>query len=162
MRILLYFADYALEEYEPVLDENMLVFSYAELEQTPENDSAQAQRTIDEFLFLNHTPSEIERYPTSGGEYFFGYTTHSFSIIKVIDREQPSGHSLSGCAEKEAAFQPGAQNVAHAFHTRYYLITVIALLYRAMLLDFSERSFSQIAGGPAEWKIDLTKHPDGQ
>ena len=141
VRSVLYFADYSLEEYEPVLDENMLVFSYAELEQGSENDTAQTQRTIDQFLFLNHMPSEIERFPTSGGECLFGYTTHSFSIIKVIDRKQPQCHSFSGTGTEEAAVLHGVnENVAQTFHTRYYLITVIALLYRAMLLDFSERS----------------------
>lgn len=141
VRSLLYFADYSLEEYEPALDENMLVFSYGELPQAADSESPQVQRIIDEFLFLNHTPSDIARYRTSGGEYLFGYTSHSFSIINLIDCAHPSTNASERArAQEAAALRPGKDDIAQAFHTRYYLIMVIALLYRAVLLDFSERS----------------------
>src|SRR6516164_3346386 len=55
VKSLLYFTDYALEEYEPVLDENMLVYSYGALNaRVIEIPSPEFDATVEEFLYLHH------------------------------------------------------------------------------------------------------------
>jgi len=132
IKSLLYFADYSEEEYEPVLDENMLVFSYGELA-APRNASAESVLALDsvveDFLYLGHKHAGPEQHSQQDATTLFGFTAHSCSLLRL-------GPSANDPA-------PGTRDdlqLWKTFHTRYYLMTVIALFYRAVLLDFSERS----------------------
>jgi len=139
---LLYFADYSQEEYEPVLDENMLVYSYAELDTgmiSTAGSSAAFEKTVDDFLFLGHKHAEATEHSSGDSTTLFGFTTHSCSVLRLCSA--PTKQPEAG-DRRRAVVAVQMQNeleVDRAFHTRYYLMAVIALFYRAVLLDFSER-----------------------
>ena len=127
---LLYFADYAAEEYEPICDENMFVYSWGEIEgaQSVEDDPI-----TEEFLYLRHKHSDDQPYASLLSNIRFGFTAHSWSILDF------SGPSSGEQPERLRSFD-SARDFLKAFHSSYYLMVVIALFYRASLLDFSERS----------------------
>jgi hypothetical protein len=138
---LLYFADYSEEEFEPVLDENLLVYSYGELEpadnSTPQS-VAELESLVDEFLHLGHTHSGPALHSPRDARVLLGFTTHSCSLLRL----GPSAGN-GDATSRPAASIAGSHDdldLLNTFHTRYYLMTVIALFYRAVLLDFSERS----------------------
>jgi hypothetical protein len=105
----------------------MLVYSYAELDPaTVEHwkSSAEAQADLDDFLYLGHQHVEPAREPYHRAAARFGFTAHSCCILAL-----PSTNSASDDFE-----------IYRSFHTRYYLMVVVAIFYRAILLDFKERS----------------------
>lgn len=134
VKSLLYFADYAQEEYEPVLDENMLVYSYAEMAAgspgTPAPDGA-----VRSFLHLGHKQAEPACFASGNDTVLLGITSHNCSVLR-----------LRGPADPGSVTTPfpllarDDMDYRKTFHTRYYLMMVIALFYRAALLDFSERT----------------------
>jgi hypothetical protein len=101
IKSLLYFADYALEEYEPVLDENMLVYSFAELDagkclQAPASPDLDR---VEEFLFLRHSHEDAIRYNSPGGTTLIGITAHNCSVLHVKHSSQCEiGGLLKICA----------------------------------------------------------------
>ena len=140
IKSLLYFADYSLEEYEPIGDENMIVYSYGQLEArgdpTPSPDE-----TIDEFLFLRHKHGDPVRYESSGNMALFGFTAHSCSVLQLgreIVCNWVSGTSFDGRGAVSSL--ESNPDLSKAFHAHYYIMMIIALFYRAVLLDFNERS----------------------
>jgi CorA-like Mg2+ transporter protein len=140
---LLYFADYALEEYEPVLDENMLVYSYGELnaEVIPRGvPSAEFDATVQEFLYLSHKHSEATEHSSEGSRVLFGFTGHSCVILKLDSTAESHRDRRESLSPPRRPLERDDQGVLRTFHTYYYLMTVVALFYRAALLDFSERS----------------------
>jgi hypothetical protein len=138
---LLYFADYSREEYEPVLDENMLVYSYAEMnsEATANGNSAVLEAVLEDYLYLNHKHNGAIRNSVGDSEVLLGFTGHSWSMVQVSGTPRtggepaPTPNGLAALSRDDLAIQK-------AFHNRYYLMMVIAVFYRAVLLDFSERS----------------------
>ena len=143
IKSLLYFADYSLEEYEPVLDENMLVYSYGELDTgsvSNRESSAAFEPTVEDFLYLGHKHAEATKQSFGGATMLFGFTAHSCSILQLgsapAERQDARDHRYAPTA---APAQDDLE-VFKTFHTRYYLMTVVALFYRAVLLDFHERS----------------------
>jgi hypothetical protein len=141
VRSLLYFADYSLEEYEPVLDENMLVYSYGalSLSRRSETESAETEQVIEDFLFLHHKHSEIMRRGADNSTYLFGFTGHSCSILRLRSPEEQARRADDQQLDRQLARQSDDLDTLKTFHTRYYLMMIIALFYRAILLDFSER-----------------------
>jgi hypothetical protein len=141
VKSLLYFADYSKEEYEPLLDENMLVYAYAEmnLEASSNGGSAAVEAALDDYLYLRHQHADAIRYSSGQSDVLFGFTGHSWSIVRLRGtatsggEPAPTPRSLPALSRDDLAIQK-------SFHTRYYLMMVIALFYRAVLLDFSERS----------------------
>jgi hypothetical protein len=76
VKSLLYFTDYALEEYEPVLDENTLVYSYGELNARvipPRTPSPEFDATVEEFLHLHHKRSEPTEQRFGDSRVLFGF-----------------------------------------------------------------------------------------
>ncbi len=140
IKSLLYFADYSLEEYAPVCDENMLVYSYAQLP-GKEDPNQNLEELIEDFLYLHHKHAEPVRYESAANTALFGFTGHSCSVLQLgtsVACNQVSGTSFDGTGVvKSLESNP---DLARAFHTHYYMMMIIALFYRAVLLDFNERS----------------------
>src|SRR5208283_1472136 len=142
VKSLLYFADYSLEEYEPVLDENMLVYSYADCDTGMVSNGeppANFESTVEGFLYLGHKHAEAMKRSSGGATVLFAFTGHSCSILKSGPGASEK-QSVQDSGYVQAAFGQDDLEVLKTFHTRYYLMSVIALFYRAVLLDFHERS----------------------
>ena len=141
VKSLLYFADYSKEEYAPVLDENMLVYFYAEInpETTSNGDSAAVEAVLEDYLYLSHKHTEPVRYSLGDSDVLMGFTGHSWSIVRIREIARTGGKQESAQKGLPALCQDDPA-IQKSFHTRYYLMMVIALFYRAVLLDFSERS----------------------
>lgn len=138
VKSLLYFADYQLEEYEPVLDENLVVYSYCELDADlsgSDHAKKELEFTIDALLHLNHKHDVPAEHIVYGAKILFGFTAHNWSIVKLGNDSEPGGNEHQFAVQRSGE----SQRVDDAFHRRYYLMMVVALLYRAVLLEFSER-----------------------
>jgi len=143
---LLYFCDYSLQEFEPVLDERMLVYTYACL--NPDSVPANFAHSETYKIFLSRllyvdldgesyrydpdfTRKQLEhhlyhRWAHTGT--YYGYTSYS-NITATIGAFDCDQHTL-----REGFL------IHRMFSTRYYLMALIALFYRATLLDFAERT----------------------
>jgi hypothetical protein len=143
---LIYFADYEQQEFEPMLDERMIVYSYAVVD--PDSvlpdfvQSEQYQVLLSRFLYVDldgasyrYDPQftrermnqQIYRRWAHQGTYY-GFTSYSNITITIGVRD---------CDEH--VLREGFL-VHRMFNTRYYLMALIALFYRATLLDFEERT----------------------
>ncbi len=143
---LLHFADYSREEYEPVLDERMIVYSYAAID--PEGlppdflRSEEYQVLLSRFLYVDRSGSDFRydplftrrqmarqiyrRWSHQGTNYGFTSYSNITATIGTFDCEEHQ--------EREGFL------IHRMFNTRYYLMALVALFYRATLLDFSERT----------------------
>jgi len=142
---LLYFADYRRDEYEPVLDERTIVYSYMALdpESVPENFHKTEDYDIlfSRALYVDHSGEDYRyargftkrlmeqqvyrRWAHQGTLY--GFTSYS-NVTMCFGTFDCDDHQLS------EGFL-----IHRMFDSRYYLMAIIALFYRATLLDFSER-----------------------
>lgn len=142
---LLYFADYRRGEYEPVLDERTLVYSYLALDpaSVPENFHKTEEYDIlfSRALYVDHAGSDYRyargftkrlmdqqvyrRWAHQGTLY--GFTSYS-NLTMCFGTFDCDDHQLS------EGFL-----IHRMFDSRYYLMAIIALFYRATLLDFAER-----------------------
>jgi len=146
IQALLYFADYDKQEYEPVLDERMVVYTYAAVDpgSVPENyaESEQYRVLLSRLLyvdragsgyrydreFLNQVmPHQLYRRWAHQGTWY-GFTTYS-NITCCIGRFDCDEHQL-----REGFL------IHRMFCTRYYIMALVTLFYRATLLDFAERT----------------------
>jgi hypothetical protein len=143
---LLYFADYRREEYEPVLDERMIVYSYVALDPAglPEDyiHSESYQVLLSRFLYVDRMGEgyryepEFTRAQMQAQLYrcwahlgtYYGFTSYS-NITVAFGTFDCDEHAL-----REGFL------IHRMFNTRYYLMALVALFYRATLLDFSERT----------------------
>ncbi len=143
---LIYFADYRREEYEPVLDERMIVYSYFVLDPaglTPGYlNSEEYQTLLSRFLYVDiegpsyrYEPSFVKEQMTrqmyrrwAHQGTWYGFTSYS-NITATIGTFECDEHTL-----KEGFL------VHRMFDTRYYLMALVALFYRATLLSFEERT----------------------
>ena len=140
---LLYFADYALEEYEPVLDENMLVYSYGELDRgliSHGISPAAYDDVVKDFMFLSHKHSEAIQHSSATATVSFAFTAHSWSILSIDSPAKAHRGSHDDARVPNPLLTQEESGILRAFHTRYHLMAIVALFYRAVLLDFSERS----------------------
>ena len=143
---LIYFSDYAKQEFEPVLDERMYVYSYACINPASIPDdfihSEAYQVFLSRFLYVDldgptyrydgvFTRSllsqQLYRRWAHQGTYY-GFSGYS-SIMSAVGALERDGHSL------HEGFL-----IHRMFRTRYYLMQIIALFYRVTLLDFAERT----------------------
>lgn len=143
---LLYFADYQKREYEPVLDERMVVYTYLALnrESVPAYfpESPEFQVLLSRILFVDRFGDTFRYEPeftrASMGELlyrrwshqgtWYGFTTYS-NITVTFGEFDCDEHNL-----REGFL------IHRMFNHRYYLMAIIALFYRATLLDFSEQN----------------------
>lgn len=142
---LLYFADYPEQEFEPVLDERMIVYSYMALD--PETlppgyiESDEYKVLLSRFLYVDRLGRDYRydrefldemmrkqvyrRWAHQGT--FYGFTSYS-NVTATIGTFDCDEHNL-----REGFL------IHRMFDTRYYLMAVVALFYRATLLNFAER-----------------------
>lgn len=143
---LLYFADYNKQEYEPVLDERMMVYTYCSLDpeglpagyhRTPEYEVLMARlmyvdrwgeshRYDPEFTQEAMRKQVYRRWAHEGTLY--GFTSYSNVTLCL---------GISDCGEHQV--REGFL-IHRMFRTRYWFTVIVALFYRATLLDFSERT----------------------
>ncbi|HUQ91496.1 MAG TPA: CorA family divalent cation transporter, partial [Bryobacteraceae bacterium] len=143
---LLYFLEYRKNEFEPVLDERMIVYTYVAMDPTtlPENYIASEEYKIllSRFLYVDRwgTDYRYDRYFVRQqllrqlyirwahqGTYY-GATSYS-NISVCIGNFDCDEHEL------HEGFL-----IHRMFDGRYYLMAMVALFYRATLLHFSEVS----------------------
>jgi hypothetical protein len=142
---LLYFMDYRRGEYEPVLDERMIVYSYLAIDPSsvPENFHKTEEYDIlfSRALYVDHAGDDYRyargftkrlmeaqvyrRWSHQGTLY--GFTSYS-NVTMCFGTFDCDDHQLS------EGFL-----IHRMFDSRYYLMAVVALFYRATLLDFAER-----------------------
>jgi hypothetical protein len=142
---LLYFADYDRGEYEPVLDERMIVYSYLAIDpnEAPKDFHRSEEYDIlfSRALYVDHSGDDYRyargftkrlmeqqvyrRWSHQGTLY--GFTSYS-NITMCFGTFDCDDHQLS------EGFL-----IHRMFDSRYYLMAIIALFYRATLLDFAER-----------------------
>jgi len=142
---LLYFADYREQEFEPVLDERMIVYSYVAIDPAtvpPDfihsedyevllsrflyvDQAGPSYRYERDFVLRQMNQQMYRRWAHQGTQY--GFTSYS-SITATIGTFDCDDHVL-----REGFL------IHRMFDTRYYLMALVALFYRATLLDFQER-----------------------
>lgn len=146
VQALLYFADYSTSEYEAVLDERMLVYTYVQLapDSLPEGyiDTEEYQRLISRVLYVDRYGSQY-RYDAqftrdlmkrqlytrwSHQGTYYGFTTYS-CVTVCIGQFECGEHKL------DEGFL-----LYRMFTRRYLMMTQVAIFYRATLLDFAERT----------------------
>jgi hypothetical protein len=145
IRRLLYFIDYYKHEYEQVLDERMIVYSYADIDQStvPPDfvHSPEYQVLLSLFLYVDQYSGKFRYDPDfirkrmaeqvyrrwAHEGTFYGYTAYS-NVTLTIGYGDRGGHRL------DEGFL-----IHRMFTTRYYLMAIIALFYRATLLMFNEK-----------------------
>jgi hypothetical protein len=142
IKSLLYFADYGLEEYEPVLDENMFVYSFAELDasEVPAGPACPDLDMVEEFLFLRHSHGGAIRYNSPSGTTLIGITTHNCSVLHVKHSSPCKIGWLIRLCASGLPIERDELDTWDAFQSHFYLMMVIACFYRAVLMDFGERS----------------------
>ena len=142
---LLYFLDYEGEDYEPVLDERMVVYSYLCLDRDAlsagYSTSDEYQVLISRFLYVDRAGGDFRYDPQFTKEAmrsqlytrwshlgtYYGFTPYSSVAITI---------GSGGCN----ADGPREGLLIHRmFESRYYIMAMISLFYRASLLDYSER-----------------------
>lgn len=143
---LIYFADYNNQDFEPVLDERMIVYTYMSVDprSVPENfdQSEDYEILMSRFLYVDRWAdayryeAEFTREEMRKNVYrrwahqgtLYGFTSYS-NVTLVMGEFDCDEHQLS------EGFL-----VHRMFTGRYYLMVIVALFYRATLLDFSERT----------------------
>lgn len=146
IKSLIYFADYAKQEFEPVLDERMIVYTYFEIDPSSVNegykDSEEYQILLSRILYVEND-GDTYRYEVNflrkrmqehlyrrwahEGTYY-GFTSYS-NVTVALGQFDCGGHQLA------EGFL-----IHRMFDSRYYLMAMVGLFYRAALLDFSERT----------------------
>ena len=143
---LIYFLDYSKLEYEPLLDERMIVYSYAALDPSSLPPDFIGSETYEIFLsrFLyvdregagfRYDPEftraqmkeQVYRRWAHEGTYY-GFTSYS-NVSTTIGVHDLGEHDV-----KEGFL------IHRMFDTRYYLMAIVALFYRATLLDFAQKT----------------------
>jgi hypothetical protein len=143
---LIYFGDYSQQEFEPMLDERMLVYSYAAVDPasvpTDYKNSEEYQVLLSRFLYVDTDGSSYRYAPEFIREQmkmqiyrrwahqgtYYGFTSYS-NITVTFGTFDCDEHVL-----REGFL------VHRMFNTRYYLMVLVAMFYRAALLDFAERT----------------------
>jgi len=143
---LLYFLNYTTQEFEPILDERMIVYSYLSVDPAtvpPDFDQSEEYETLmSRFLYVDRIgdgyryESDFTRDAMRQQVYrrwahqgtLYGFTSYS-NVTLVMGRFNCDEHQL-----KEGFL------VHRMFMSRYYLTVIVALFYRVTLLDFSERT----------------------
>jgi hypothetical protein len=146
IKSLLYFANYDRQEFEPILDERMIVYTYTAIDpaSAPEGfvESEAYQVLLSRILYVDRDGDDYRYHPTftkaemhrqvyrrwaHQGTYY-GFTSYSAitCTMGVFDCDE---HQL-----REGFL------VHRMFTTRYYLMALVTLFYRATLLDFAERT----------------------
>ncbi len=143
---LIYFADYRLQEFEPMLDERMIVNSYVSIDPrsipSGYTESEEYQVLFSRFLYVDlygqgyrYEPQFVRQqmaqqvYRRWGHQgTYYGFTSYS-NVTLTVGEFDCDEHTL-----REGFL------IHRMFTSRYYLMMLVALFYRAALLDFAERT----------------------
>ncbi len=143
---LLYFLDYDKHEYEQLLDERMIVYSYASFDPATVpgefGQSEEYQHLLSRLLYVDHegkgfryepefTRAQMKKHVYSRWAHegtYYGFTSYS-NVSATI-----GVHDLGEHLAKEGFL------IHRMFDSRYYLMAIIALFYRATLLDFARKT----------------------
>ncbi len=143
---LLYFANYQDQEFEPVLDERMIVYTYFTVDPAtlPAESihGEQYRALLSRFLYVDRAGESYRYEPEftralldkhlytrwAHQGTWYGFTSYS-NISATMGTFDCDEHDL-----REGFL------IHRMFRTRYYLMAVVALFYRATLLEFSERT----------------------
>lgn len=143
---LLYFLDYSKHEYEQLLDERMIVYSYVSIDPAtvPANfaQSEEYQHFLSRLLYVDHDGAGFRYEPETTREHmnrhlyrrwahegtYYGFTSYSNVSCTI------GVHDLGEHVVKEGFL------IHRMFDSRYYLMAIIALFYRATLLDFAQKT----------------------
>lgn len=141
---LLYFAHYDNQEYEGVLDERMIVYTYLSIDPASVppgyQSSPEYQILVSRILYVDQWGGDYRYDPEFTQELlkshlyrrwahqgtYYGFTSYS-NVTVCFGAFDCDDHQLS------EGFL-----IHRMFRSRYYLMAVIALFYRATLLDFAE------------------------
>jgi hypothetical protein len=146
LKSLIYFLDYDKGEYEQLLDERMIVYSYAAIDPAsvpPDfihseeyeillslflyvDQEAKTFRYDPEFVRAQMKEHVYRRWAHEGT--YYGFT--SYSNITLCIGEYDRGEHMV----KEGFL------IHRMFDTRYYLMAIVSLFYRATLLDFAQKT----------------------
>jgi hypothetical protein len=145
IKSLIYFAEYNSQEFEPVLDERMIVYTYMEIDPSsvPEGlkDSEDYQILLSRILYVepdgdsyryevnflrDRMQEHLYRRWAHEGTYY-GFTSYSNMSVAIGQFD---------CGEHQVS---EGFLIHRMFDTRYYLMAMVGLFYRAAMLDFSER-----------------------
>lgn len=143
---LLYFADYHKQEYEAVLDERMIVYTYVAIDPKSVGldyrDSEAYRIFVSRVLYVDQWGTDYRYNPEFLKETlaqhlytrwahqgtYYGFTTYS-NITVAFGQFDCDDHQLS------EGFL-----IHRMFMSRYFLMAIIALFYRATMLDFAEHT----------------------
>ncbi|GIU75995.1 MAG: hypothetical protein KatS3mg004_3082 [Bryobacteraceae bacterium] len=143
---LLYFLNYSTQEFEPLLDERMTVYSYMSIDPASVGpgfeQSEEYEILMSRFLYVDRWGDGYRYEPGFTREAMrrqvyrrwahqgtlYGFTSYS-NVTLVLGRHDCDEHLV-----REGFL------IHRMFMSRYYLQVVVALFYRATLLDFSERT----------------------
>lgn len=146
IRSLLYFLDYDKHQYEQLLDERMIVYTYGAIDaaSVPADfaHSDQYQALISRFLYVDHDGDgyrydpDFTRLYLGGHLYtrwahegtYYGFTSYSNVTLTLGEYDRGEHSAAEGFL------------IHRMFDTRYYLMAVIGLFYRATLLDFAQKT----------------------
>lgn len=142
---LLYFASYQEDEYEPLLDERMVVYSYLSIDprSVPDDfiESEEYQILLSQFLYVDRVAANYRyeknfvreamrqqlytRWAHQGT--YYGFTSYSGVTLTF------------GEVCVEGGFRGRCARIHGMFKSRYYMMSMVALFYRVTLLGFVER-----------------------
>jgi hypothetical protein len=143
---LLYFANYDQQEYEPVLDERMIVYTHLAV------DPASVDQDFDqteEYEILMSRLLYVDRW---GDSYRYEADFTREAMRQQVYRRWAHQGTLYGFTSySNVTMSMGSFDcdehqlregflIHRMFTTRYYFTVMVALFYRATLLDFSERT----------------------
>ena len=145
IRSLLYFVDYDAKQYEQVFDERMIVYTYAAVDPTTVRSDFAGSRDADvlmsRLLYVDHDGTGYRYDPafTNGQmqECVYRRWAHEGTLYGFT-RYSNVTFSIGVCDRGEHLASEGAL-IHRMFDTRYYLMTLVALFYRATLLSLAER-----------------------
>ncbi len=142
---LLYFADYGRQEYEPVLDERMIVYSYFAIDPAavlPEYIHSEEYRILySRFLYVDRLGSDYRYEPAFTRDQMkrqmYTRWAHQGTLYGATSYSNVTG-TIGAFDCDEHLLREGFL-IHRMFDTRYYLMAMVALFYRTTLLMFAER-----------------------
>ncbi len=143
---LLYFLDYEKREFEQLLDERMIVYTCATVDPASAPPdfarSEEYQHLLSWLLYVDHQARSFRYEPDFIREQmrahlyarwahegtYYGFTSYSNVTASI------------GVGDRGEHVVTEGDLIHRMFDTRYYLMAIVALFYRATLLDFAQKT----------------------
>jgi hypothetical protein len=145
VRSLLYFLDYKQKQYEQVLDERMIVYTYAAIDPATVPSDYVGSRQSDVFfsrlLYVDHNGHDYRYDPSFTGDKMQGDVyrrwAHEGTLYGFTSYSNVT--ATMGVCDRGDHLQAEGALIHRMFNSRYYLMALVALFYRATLLSLAER-----------------------